>query len=244
MVDDATDPIHRNRPGDSGEARLIVTIDGPAGTGKSSVARAVADRVGLFVLDTGAMYRGVAWLALQRAIDPSDEDAVVAALDANTIDIDIEHRPVKLLVGGVDPGDALRSAEVEMVVSTIAALPGVRSRLVELQRAIAARHPRLVTEGRDQGSTVFPDATLRFYLTASAGIRADRRVAQRRDHGQDVERQEVLESMEARDRLDRSRKDAPLVKPAGALEIDTDALSLEEVVDRILERIRDLSATP
>ena len=239
MVDDATDPKTDHRTDASGSSRLIVTIDGPAGTGKSSVARAVADRVGLFVLDTGAMYRGVAWLVLKHGIDPDDEREVVATLDAHSIDLDLSHRPVHILVGGVDPGEALRSDEVESIVSTVAALPQVRTRLVEMQRDIAERHPRLVTEGRDQGSTVFPDATLRFYLTASAGIRADRRVAQREEEGQVVDRKEILASMEARDQLDRSRTDAPLVKPDGAIEIDTDHLSLEDVVDRILDRIRD-----
>ena len=237
MVDDATDPTTRRGGDPSTSTRLIVTIDGPAGTGKSSVARAVADRVGLFVLDTGAMYRGVAWLALGLGIDPNDQHAVVAALDAHSIDLDVSRRPARILVGGEDPGEALRSAEVEGVVSVVAALPEVRSRLVELQRQIADRHPRLVTEGRDQGSAVFPDATLRFYLTATAGIRADRRVAQREAEGRIVDRAEILASMEARDRLDRSRADAPLVKPDGAIEIDTDDLSLEEVVDRILDRI-------
>ena len=239
MVDDATDPDLRRRVADDRFPRLILTIDGPAGTGKSSVAMVVADRLGLFVLDTGAMYRAVAWLVLREGIDPRDEAAVTVALDAHAIDVDVEHRPIRILVGDVEPGDALRSTEVEAIVSTVAALPGVRSRLVELQREIAERHPRLVTEGRDQGSTVFPDATLRFYLTASAEIRADRRVAQRRDEGQVVDRTEILESMEARDRLDRSRSDAPLVKPTGAVEIDTDELSLEEVVERILDEVRD-----
>ncbi len=218
--------------------RLIVTIDGPAGTGKSSVARRAAGRLGLFVLDTGAMYRAVAWLAVREDVDAHDEAAVLAVLDRHPVDVDPALDPPRVLVGGVDPGEALRGPEVESIVSTVAALPGVRSRLVVAQQEIARRHPRLVTEGRDQGSVVFPDATARFYLTASASVRAARRAAQLRDEGRTVDPDQVLSGIESRDRLDASRSDGPLVRPDGAVVLDTDRLSLDEVVEEVVATVR------
>lgn len=217
---------------------LVITIDGPAGTGKSTVARRVAESLGLEVLDTGAMYRAVSLVAVRSGVDPADEAAVLAALDRHPVDVDTSVSPFVTTIEGVDPGDAIRGAEVESIVSIVAALSGVRSRLVELQRAVGDRSPRLVTEGRDQGSVVFPDATVRFYLTASADTRADRRVAQIRDRGDDADRGSILAGIESRDRLDASRRDAPLVRPEGAVVVDTDRLSLDEVVDRLIGEVR------
>ena len=222
--------------------RLVVTIDGPAGTGKSTVARRVAARLGLFVLDTGAMYRAVSWATERAGLKPSSEPEVLALLERHPIDIDSEVDPPKVLIGGEDPGEALRGAAVESIVSTIAALPGVRRRLVEVQRAIAVRYPRLVTEGRDQGSVVFPDENARFYLTASASVRAARRVDQLRDEGRSVDPEKVLDGIESRDKLDASRRDGPLVRPAGAVVLDTDRLTLEAVVDRVVETVESLAS--
>lgn len=222
--------------------RLIVTIDGPAGTGKSSVARRAAGRLGLFVLDTGAMYRAVSWLAEREAVDAHDEAAVLAVLDRHPVDVDPAVDPPRVLVGGVDPGEALRGPGVESIVSTIAALPEVRARLVKAQQEIARRHPRLVTEGRDQGSVVFPDATVRFYLTASASVRAARRVAQLRAEGRDVDPEQVLAGIESRDRLDASRRDGPLVQPEGAVVLDTDRLSLDAVVEEVVGTVRSIAS--
>ncbi len=221
-----------------GDRRLVITIDGPAGTGKSTVAERVAGGLGLEVLDTGAMYRAVSLLAVREGVDPSNEDAVLAALDRHPVDVDTDGSPFRTTIDGVSPGDALRSPEVEAVVSIIAALPRVRERLVTLQRAVAERHPRLVTEGRDQGSVVFPDATVRFYLTASATTRAARRVAQIRERGGQADVEEIRAGIESRDNLDASRADAPLIRPEGAIEVDTDDLSLDDVVDRMIEDVR------
>jgi len=219
--------------------RLVVTIDGPAGTGKSSVARRVAERLGLFVLDTGAMYRAVAWLANRDSIEPSDQDRVVDALDAHPVRPHPDGDRTLVTVGDIDPGESLRSLDVESIVSIIAALPRVRERLVEAQRDFANRHPRLVTEGRDQGSVVFPDATARFFLTASPEVRARRRLKQIIERGGNADLAVIRNGIESRDLLDASRSDGPLVKPQGAVEIETDTLELETVVARIVTVVRD-----
>ena len=227
-------------PGDSGESsdQIVITIDGPAGTGKSSVARKVAERLGLFVLDTGAMYRAVAWLANRNSIDPADQEGLLQAMQKHPVKSQPEGDRTMVMVGDIDPGESLRSPDVEAIVSIVAALPMVRDRLVDAQRDFARRHPRLVTEGRDQGSVVFPDATSKFFLTASPEVRARRRVEQIVDNGGQADAQEIQRGIESRDRLDASRSEGPLVKPKGAVEIDTDALGLEAVVDRIVSVVQ------
>ncbi|MCP4833288.1 MAG: (d)CMP kinase [Phycisphaera sp.] len=222
--------------------RLIVTIDGPAGTGKSSVAREVARRLDLFVLDTGAMYRAVAWLANRESLDPTDEASVLAAMEKHALKPSADGDRTVVTVGGVDPGESLRGQEVEGIVSIIAALPGVRDRLVEAQQEFAGRHSRIVTEGRDQGSVVFPDATAKFFLTASPEVRARRRVKQIVRGGGEADIEEILKGIESRDRLDATRTEGPLVRPEDSVEIDTDSLGREAVTDRIVQLVRAAAA--
>lgn len=223
---------------DDAVRRLVVTIDGPAGTGKSSVAREVARQLDLFVLDTGAMYRAVAWLADRESLDPTDEGSVLDAMDSHPLRPSPDGDRTIVTVGGVDPGDSLRGADVESIVSIVAALPRVRDRLVEAQQEFAGRHPRLVTEGRDQGSVVFPDATAKFFLTASPQVRARRRAEQIVEAGGEADVEEILEGIESRDRLDATRSEGPLVRPDDSVEIDTDSLEQDAVTDRIVQLVR------
>ena len=215
----------------SGSAPVIITIDGPAGTGKSTVAHGLARRLGLDFLDTGAMYRAAALVALRRDIDPADGVALAAALEDPELHFDWTCDPPRIMVGDDDVSTAIRSLEVSRVVSTVAAQPEVRERLVRRQRRIAEAHPRLVSEGRDQGSVVFPDASLQFYLDASEQVRAERRASQLVAAGQNIDPQQVIDDIRRRDHLDTTRADGPLVRPVGAIDIDTGIRSADDVVD-------------
>ncbi|GJQ31077.1 MAG: cytidylate kinase [Phycisphaerae bacterium] len=215
---------------------IIITIDGPAGTGKSSVARALAARLGLDFLDTGAMYRAAALVALRRGITPDDPARLVGAAIEADIRFDWSLDPPAVLAEGEVLDDELRTARVTGIVSRVAGIPALRRHMVERQREIAKKHPRLVTEGRDQGSVVFPDAPVKFYLDASAKVRASRRAAQLAAMGQHADVAKLLAEIEARDASDMSRRDGPLVRPDGAIVVDTSNLEFDGVVTE-LERI-------
>ena len=212
-----------------GDGPTVVAIDGPAGAGKSTVGRAVAERLGVGYLDTGAMYRGVTFAALRRGVDPSSE-AEVAGL-AHEVDLRVEDvdGATRVEVDGVDATTEIRGREVTGAVSAVASNSAVRAELVERQRRWVAEHGGGVVEGRDIGSVVFPDADLKLYVTASARVRAERRVA---ELGGDVD--EVEASIVERDRKDSSRADSPLVEATGARVVDTTGLTIDEVVEEIL----------
>ncbi len=196
----------------------LIAIDGPAGAGKSTVSRAVAERLGLERLDTGAMYRSVAWQALRDGVDPGDGAAV--AKIAATAELEVGRRVV---MNGHDITDAIRTPEVSRAVSNVAANPEVRRELVKRQRAWAAGRPGGVVEGRDIGSVVFPDATLKVFLTAAPDERARRR-------GHD----ESADGVARRDRLDSTRPVSPLVTAPDAHVLDTTGRSVEDVVEEVL----------
>lgn len=221
---------------------FIVTIDGPAGTGKSTVAHRLAKRLGLEFLDTGAMYRAAALEALERGIDPADGPRVAALVRGMTLRFDWSQDPPSLLVDGRGVGERIRTPVVTRAVSAVASNPLVRQEMVVAQRAIAAAHPRLVTEGRDQGSVVFPDAHVRIYLDAQPEVRARRRVEQLRSKGIDAVESEVLSQILERDRIDSSRRDGPLVCPRGADVLDTSTIDVDEVIDRLEEIVRSRAA--
>jgi cytidylate kinase len=202
----------------------VIAIDGPAGAGKSTVARALASRLGLEYLDTGAMYRAVTLAAMRRGIDLAELDQVAKLAEDITLEVG-EHG---VLVDGIDATSEIRSREVTTAVSAVAANSGVRTELVRRQRNWANQRGGGVLEGRDIGSVVFPDAELKLYLTAAPRVRAERRVA---EAGGDVE--EMTEAIELRDQYDRSRADGPLVEADGSIVVDTTGLSIDEVLERI-----------
>lgn len=210
---------------------IIVTIDGPAGTGKSSVAHRLAQRLGVDVLDTGAMYRTATAIAIDHAIPDDDVDRIVATVVDADIHFDWSASPPAVLAWNRPMGDRIRRSDVSGRVSRIAAIGPLREHMVRKQRIIARQHPRLVSDGRDQGSVAFPDAEVKFYLDADVRTRALRRASQiARETGVRPDLNEVVKNLEMRDHLDRTRKDGPLVIPQGAIIVNTGEMDLDQVV--------------
>ena len=206
----------------------VIAIDGPAGAGKSTVGRAVADRLGVGYLDTGAMYRAVTFAVLRRGVDPRDEVAVLKV--AETVEMTVGEE--RVMVDGVDATREIRGREVTSAVSSVAAHPAVRSLLVEAQRSWVTDRGGGVVEGRDIGTVVFPDADLKLFVTASPRVRAERRVA---EAGGDVDEMEA--SIIERDRLDSTRAASPLAVDPAAVTLDTSGLSIDEVVAAVVAEV-------
>ncbi len=205
---------------------MIVTIDGPAGAGKSSVARALARRLGFRFLDTGAMYRAVALAGLRERVDWDRPEQLARLVSQLEIQMDGE----RILLQGEDVSEAVRSLEVTAATRHAADNPDVRDRLVELQRAVAEQHD-IVTEGRDQGTVAFPHAECKIYLTASPKLRAQRRLGDLQAQGESATLEEILAAQEKRDREDATRPVGALVAAQDAVEVCTDGMTLEQVVD-------------
>jgi len=208
----------------------VVAIDGPVGSGKSSVARRVAERLGYLYLDTGAMYRAVGLLATEAGVDLSDEKAVVPIAASAGLRFDGGGR---LWAGERDVSSLIRSLQMGEAASVVSALPGVRRLLVARQRELGAGAD-IVMEGRDIGTNVFPDAEVKVFLTAPADVRAARRAAELRGKGEVVHDGDVLTALLERDRRDSQREVAPLRKAHDAVEVDTAGLTLDEVVDAVV----------
>ena len=218
----------------------IVTIDGPSGGGKSTVSRALAARLGFTYLDTGAMYRAVAYKCRREGVDPQDEVRLGALLGTTRIDLLPPAEggdDVRVLLDGEEVGDLLRTPEMGLLASRVSAQPLVRRHLTRLQQQIGEAGA-VVAEGRDTGTVVFPRAAWKFYLDASAEVRARRRAAQLRGKGEQVDEERLLAEIVQRDRDDRERAIAPLTVAADAVRIDSTHLPAEAVVDLMVARIQ------
>jgi cytidylate kinase len=209
----------------------VIAIDGPAGSGKSTVAKKLAERLQLRYLDTGAMYRAVTFAALRRNIDPGDAEPVASL--ARKVDLEVTLDGVR--VDGVDATIEIRGPEVTRAVSTVAANPAVRTEMVARQREWANRHGGGVIEGRDIGSVVFPDAALKVYLDARPEVRA----ARRSQEVTDLSYETVAADIARRDALDQGRESSPLTRAGDAVEVDTSDLSIDEIVELIAAQVQD-----
>ena len=205
---------------------LVIAIDGPAASGKSSVAKALAQRLSFLYVNTGSMYRAVTWLAVSRGVPADDAAHVLALLDENEVRFGVTDAESSIHLNGVDPSPYLLDERVNANVSTIATIPEVRHRLVALQRAYLEEHD-LVMEGRDIGSSVFPGTPYKFYIDASPEVRAMRR-----------QKQGVQDSISARDKLDSGRRASPLVIAEDAHVIDSSHLTIDGVVGEIIGRLK------
>jgi len=219
----------------------IVTIDGPAGVGKSTISRRVASRLGFTYLDTGAMYRAVAWYLREHRVDVDDIAAVESALKEITLELlpaTHEDGEVGVLLNGEDISGSLRTPEMSMLASSVSALAPVRARLTAMQQE-AGDTGNIVAEGRDTGTVVFPAARFKFFLDASPAARTARRARQLRERGETVDEARLQEMTIKRDKQDRERAIAPLRKAEDATLIDTTDLSVDQVLNRVIKTIRE-----
>ena len=212
--------------------KLVVAIDGPAGAGKSTVAQLAAKKLGYTYIDTGAMYRAVAWKTLQQGKEITDELILEVVKD---IDVNLQYADgkTKVTVDGTDVSTAIRTPEVSGIVSQVAALGPVRVKMVDLQRKMAERGSVLM-DGRDIATNVLPNADVKIFLTASIEERAKRRWKELKEKGYDITREKLQQDIAARDKADSEREISPLVQAEDATLLDTTGLSIDEVVSRIL----------
>ena len=217
-----------------------IAIDGPAGAGKSSIARAAAAQLGFIYVDTGALYRTVALGALKRGIRPEETDAIVALLPELDVGMEFVDGEQRVLLNGEDVSEAIRQPEVSAAASTVSAIPAVRQFLFDLQQNMAKEHDVLM-DGRDIGTVVLPDAQLKIFLTATPEERARRRYEQIKDTS-DVTYEEILRDINQRDYQDTHREIAPLKQAEDAVYLDTTDMSFDEVVDAILSLTKERQA--
>ena len=220
-------------------SELVITIEGPAGSGKSTVARRLADRLGATFLDTGAMYRAITLAAVRDGIDLGEERRLVQVVERHRFDFEAAQGKMLVSIDGRDVTEAIRDSDLTAKVRYAASAPQVRERLVVMQRAFAAQHARIVTEGRDQGTVAFPDADAKFYLTADAAERARRRKAELDAQGEPADLQQIRQAIEARDKSDENRAVGPLKAAQDAVTVDTTGLTIGQVVERLHRHVEE-----
>jgi len=213
--------------------KIVVAIDGPAGAGKSTVSQIAAKKLGFTYIDTGAMYRAVAWKALQKKVEITD-DVILSVLPGIEITLSYKDGKTKVFVGDKEVTEEIRTPEINKIVSKVAALPKVREKLTELQRKMG-ESGNVLMDGRDIGTFVFPNAEVKIFLTASVEERARRRYEELKLKGFDVDLKEIEKDIERRDKLDSERETAPLKQAEDAVLLDTTGLSIDEVVEKIVK---------
>lgn len=217
---------------------FIIAIDGPAGSGKSTTARLVAEELGFAFLDSGAMYRTIALAVLRKGIGFENPEKMVEILSGNTLDFKFEHGKLTFFLDGENVTNQLRTPEVNQVVPIVAAIPEIRSQLVPIQRKIG-QSLNVVAEGRDIGTVIFPHADLKIFLTASINARAQRRFLELIYQNHNVTLEEIKREIELRDLKDTQRQSSPLIKAADAIELDTSNLTITEQVNFIVQKARE-----
>jgi cytidylate kinase len=236
--------VGQSRPTDAAPAPLVVAVDGPGGSGKSTVAREVARRLGLSYLDTGAMYRALTWLALQRRVDAEDGATLSEMAEQVLLCVATDPGQPTVSIEGVDVTDLIRTRPVTNAVSAVSAVPAVRKELVRRQQdLIAAAEHGIVVEGRDIGTVVAPEAVVKVFLTASTEVRAHRRSAELGEPGAEAVSRTHSE-LERRDNLDSARSASPLVQAADAMVVDSSSMSASDVADRVVRRVAEVVGVP
>ncbi len=217
----------------------VITIDGPAASGKSTAARLLAEKLGASFLDTGAMYRAVTLAAMQAEVDMSDEDKLLGVMETSEFQFSLRDGKMVVCIDGIDVTEQIRHPQITANARYIASSPKAREKLVQMQRRFAAARGKIVTEGRDQGTVAFSDADIKFYLTADSIERARRRQAELRAKGSDENLEQIQKAIEERDKSDENRTVGPLRPAEDAIVVDTTDLSIEEVVEKLLSCVEE-----
>ena len=218
---------------------FIITIDGPAASGKSTVAKLLAKKLGAGFLDTGAMYRAVTYAAMQSNIDLTKEEQLLDIIERKQFSFSIENNSMVVHLDGVDITELIREPNVTANAKYIASAPLVRRKLVQMQRQFASEHKAIVTEGRDQGTVAFPNADVKFFMSANPQERARRRLAELNAKGLNENLEQIQESIEKRDKSDMERNVGPLKPADDAIIIDTTELDIEQVVEKLLGIVQE-----
>ncbi len=216
---------------------MIIAIDGPAATGKSTTAKALAKRLGFTYLDTGAMYRAITLLILQKKVQISENFALISLLKKFDLKFQQHEKQILVILNGEDVSNEIRRLDVTKYVSEVSALPAVRKSLVKIQRKIA-KDQNCVVEGRDIGTIVFPDAEVKFYVVADYDVRAKRRLLDFKKLGEEKSIDDLIEELKNRDKYDSEREHSPLLKANDAIEVDTTNLTIEEQVNFMFKKVK------